>query len=316
MYNMPKINNKKFDVSRVCSKFNNNQELTLEAIADEFGITRDELIRRLKSGASKDEKTRVRGVINEDKNRRKRQNSSAKQKNSDKKVVIESTKENTVSTINYDAKRKALTDKIAQAERDLHTSMQKVAELEEIVAKSQQASLNIKALIESLEAEIDDLQKRIKAAKKELKDIKDTSQKATQKCEQDMDELAKVREDVRTKNDNLTLLQLELEELENHRIFLVAPSYDLTKLPETSCRFISCVELEGIELEHIESNANTLGMAETAKLMELTGMSIQDLIVAYDFAWLVWIYMSKPKYEVHVLNDDDRIQKLIDYMMA
>lgn len=315
IYNVAILNGKKFDISHVCDRFNKNPELTLEDIASEFAISRDELVKRLKEGAGKDEKTRVDGIIREDKQRQKRRNADAKQKNEDKKDTSRVEKEKTVTTTNYDEQRKSLAEEIAQSEQKLAKSIEQYEKLESLAEKSQKQSLAVTELIEKLESEIELLQKRLEDARQELKSIKEVQQNAHQKYEQDVAALDAARVVVKTNQENLEILKMQLEDLENRMIYLVAPTYDLSKLP-TSGRCISSVELEGVDLEQVQSNANSLGMLETANLMQLTSLTIEELIVAYDYAWLVWAYLCNQDYEVHVLNEDDRIQKLIDYLAA
>lgn len=310
------LNGRKFDVSRVCDRFNKNLELTLEDIATEFDISRDDLVKRLEGGAGKDEKTRVNGVIREDKQRQKRRNADAKRKNDSKKENVTSRveKEKTVTT-NFDEQRKNLTEEIAQTERELAESIKQYEKLGRLAEKSQQESSNINGLIEKLDSEIEKLQKQIEDARKELSRIREAYKRANEQYRQDMTALGNARAVVRTNRDNLEILQMQLEELENRLVYLVAPTFDLSKLP-TSGRFISSVELEGVELEQVQSNANSLGMLETANLMQLTSLTIEELIVAYDYAWLVWAYLCNQDYEVRILNEDDRIQKLIDYLAS
>lgn len=310
IYNVARINNKKFDISRVCTRFNKNPNLTLDDIAKEYDISRGELIERLKKGAGGDERSRVDGVLREDK-RRKKRSKAVKQEQKDKKV--ETAKESFM-TSNFDEQRKNLNEQIAQAENALNESIQRVSELEELVAKSQQEGFRLTDLVTNIETQIDELQKRLEDANKDLKNLKNLFQNERRKCEEGTRTLTEARERVKANREELELLWLQLEELESHRIFLVAPNYNLTEYQGTN-RYVSSVQREGVEYVYVKSDADSLGLVETKKLMDLTGFSIDELIAVYDFAWLVWIYKSKPDYEIHVLNEDERVQQIIDYLV-
>lgn len=313
---MPIINGKKFDTSFVCARFNNNNDLLLEEIAEEFGISRDELVDRLKRGASRDEKDRVKGVIRQDEKRQKRRYNNAKQQNELEAAQEGDTTMEEVKTP-LEAERIKLKEQIAQYEQKLHERIQRVDKLEAIADESKQSVSILTAQLNQLESQIEVIEKRLEKARANVKDVTDMLKEKSQKYDKDLLALEEEKKEVRKNEEKLELLSFELEELENHTIYLVSPSYDVTKLPNVDGRIISSVELDGVEPEKVQTDMDQLSFGDMVHLSQITGFGeILELGTAYEFAWLAANYMGNPSYEVYLLNDDERIKKLIDWMMS
>ena len=217
-----------------------------------------------------------------------------------------------------EAERKDIMEQIIQVKQQIEESKSNVATLESIAQETEQLILRYTRESEKLEGQIQQLEERIKSAKLEWEDIQIKLDDENNEYNQNCQNLIQAREQLKSHNESMAILNLELAELENRIVYLIAPEYDKANLPEElHGRLISTIEFEGVVIEEPKKGVFNYNFDEVADYCEQIGyIGLKESREAYKFALLVIQYRWSTDCEVHILSDDNRIHQLVDWLMS
>ena len=322
-----------FDISYTIKRFNENQELLLEDIAKEFGMSRKEMVGRMRELAGGDEKDRVRQALSQDKKRQRmhkrasRKPAEEHQSNvqdvaraSQDEVLIDSytkTPEVDECKKTIAEQRAELETEIEDAKTNLQVTSQSVRFYQSLVDSSDSKIAQISSDIRSQIQSIKELEKSLNIAKSELSKLKVQLAQEQSKKKVNTNRLNDFQAREQEHREYLDMLIDELTKLNNFIVYLIDPMYDMSQGVPEDGRLISNVKIDGVDLERVDSDKNQLSYAQLVSLSQKTGYSnIEELGVAYDFSWLAIQYMLDSDYEAEVITDDPRIHKLINLLLS
>jgi chromosome segregation ATPase len=311
---MTLLNGKNFDITFIINRFNNNQELLLETIAEEYGLSMEELLDRCTRGASPEEKPRVKQMKSQNTRRKKR---LEKQRTAAEKQKAKEEKESNVKESQLETQCEELKAQIAEAKKKLDEADANLVSKLAVSDASKEKVSKIKETISSLEKDVKSMESKLKKINQEIEELREELEGAIEKQKKDKAALRGANGAVVKAKENFEWLKLQLEDLESRFISLIPPGYDLSKgLPEKG-RAISNIEMEGVEVEAVESNIDSLTFGQMMAISRKTGFdNVLELGTAYEFAWLVKKYMEDPLYEASVITDDGRINAIVNLVMA
>lgn len=308
---MSLINGKNFDPSFVCSHFSNNKRVLLVMIANEYGITREDLVARLLNCGS-DERARVKQMLKEDDRRAKRMKRAEERKKSNAQSTEVEVAE-TVSPIKQQQDELKAAYDVAEAARN--TSLEKLVDLEILATEASRLVDQTKDNINVLKGEIADITSVLSDKKDALASEEKKLEADKVKAARIVTQLSDAQDEVKRAEDELDFIKLQLEEVNSRVVFLIGPTYS-GKLPDGPGRLISNVERPGVETEEFPTDIDILSFSDLMKLSKVCGIGdILELATAYEFVCLVSKYSGISDFEVHVVNEDVHIKKLLDWVM-
>jgi len=213
-------------------------------------------------------------------------------------------------------KSKQIIAQIDQIKRNLHESGKNKAILLTVENDIQQCVDMLEAKEGKARRKIKELEDKLDREKQYLTGIETRLATEMEKRQQNCKGQQELDAQIADSDKRLGRLNNELEELRFHTVYLVAPMYVISKIPkELFGRTVSTAEIDGVETEHPEKGNADRSYLEVADFFEKIGYTdLREVRVAYEFALLVCQYMSDASYEVHVLNEEERLQKLIDWL--
>jgi len=311
------INGLNYDSTHICKYFDNNQNVLLRDIADKFGMEKQELI-ELMLNCGNDEKDMVKRVIREDKRREKRAEKRKKsihqhEPKPEQKPEIPKEEPEDASTLQI--QRRELDEQLKIATSEAKSAAEHVNELQRLTRQSSDAMIKTKGRILRLKKDIIQIKTALNDAEDDLASTKRNLENQEENHSELLEKLELAKLDASQAEDEKEWVQLQIDELHAHIVFLISPFYT-GKIPQEPGRVISSVKLDGVEFEEVYTNLENLSFNTVMELSRETGyFDIVELELAYKYAWLIMKYKSNPQYEVHTVCDDARIDKLINWLM-
>lgn len=302
-----------FDITYTLKRFNANESLTFKDIAEEYGMSEEEFEDRLSTMAGDDEKDRVKRAKSTNKRRERRR---AARMVKEETTTEENTMQESLQS-SFIIKQSELIQEIEKTEEKLSESRANLEAMKVESERNQRIVANLQNEINRRVTSIQNMEKKIEHARTKLKKMTEKLKTAVNKAEDISQQIGLAKAQVYEEEEYLEVLHEELEGLDNFVINLIDPNYNLERGLPSIGRLISTVKFDGVDVEEVESDINQLTFSYVLSLSHMTGFSnVDEFKMAYDFAWLCMSYKIDSNYEIHVITQDQRINKLIDLLMA